>query len=361
MKKITSLFAKTITQHRKKLRLFSICLVALLGIDTAAWLLTTSHLKKETIHFLNNIDSDGYNVSFSHINAKGWPFGAWVELTAPHIKHIHSPNIPLDIGWQGDTVQIGGAWPSLITSTLHIHFNKRHALRFISGDNQLTLVLDTLNLKYSRANTDILFNIHSLEGSFYSPSLEQRFLSHHLFGRIIIPYNVKPGQTRVGANLYASNTLLPIINKTSVELENTHLSIALSASNIDAPLFNPDAFKRLFIQDFSTSFANLPSSARIKTAGVLSYPQCNGSLFVTLLNWQAMAHKALTLPVLQSSISPDLQSIIQKMLHTQPSYSISNAPLTVEIPLQNHSFPPEIINLFRLISSKKIDVLYQPE
>jgi len=332
--------------------------IALLCADTLLWWRTTDTIEAEIEARRAALETAGWTMTVEQSTRGGWPFGAWVIMTSPHLLHERSTRAPFDAGWSGTRLRVGGLWPDLIQADFPVLLSGRHAARFISPTHQLTILSQDLHLRFS-ADHETTFASPSTQIALTTGFLDQSIALTGVSGRLLTIPNALHDSTRLGLELSAQTLNSPALNSLKLSFRNAHLVAALtpSAQKDASSFFSPEGYDRLLLQTATFSIGSEPDASRLSFSGSLDLPAVTGHLTLTLLNWHNAAEQLLNTACARTTLSPDLQAILQHMLREQPSSILKQAqPLVVDLPILNGHFPLSLETLLQNISTQKIDV-----
>ncbi|GAD25388.1 hypothetical protein Gbth_005_058 [Gluconobacter thailandicus F149-1 = NBRC 100600] len=329
----------------------------LLFVDTLLWWRTTHTIETGIEARRAELQAAGWATTVEQITHGGWPFGAWVTLAFPHLRHDRSISAPFEAGWSGKALRVGGSWLELIRTGFPVFLPGPHAARFISQTVQMTILSQNLHLRFS-TDHETTFKAPSAQIALTTPSLDQSISVTEFSGRLFTAPDAPHDATRLGLELSARTLRSPALDPLKLALRDARLVAALTSSTRKdvTPFFSLEGYDRLLLQTAAVSFGPDHHASRLSSSGMLELPAFTGHLTFSLLNWHDAAEQLLNTTSVRTSLAPDLQAILERVLHAEPSPALRNdLPLVFDVPVIQGQFPLSLDAFLQNISTHKID------
>ncbi|MBS1026603.1 DUF2125 domain-containing protein [Gluconobacter albidus] len=336
---------------------YSVVLIAILAIstflDTLCWRHTVHRLETVAHTAIATARKNGWVVNTTPSHRGGWPFGAWVELDRLDATHPASSGAPYDAGWAAEHLRLGGSWPFLLGAELPVSLTGHQAARLVLNNAILTFVTADLQIRFKNPQ-DLCFSVSQLKLAFSGHWPDKQIFAKNLSGRLIRFPEALAGATRLGIDAKAADLSgFPLPYGASVDLHQMHLALALTASDAstELSLLDPSSYGRLLLQDASASPAS--TNSRIILSGAMALPSRNGTLTLTVIQWQTLADRLLAQPEIESHLAPDLQVALRKALEKTSTRQARNGqPLSMAIPVVNGEILPDTQAFSALFNGK---------
>lgn len=337
------------------------CLVTvLLCADTLLWWRTTRMIEREIATCRMALQTAGWTTTVERTSSGGWPFGAWITLSSPRLRHEQTVAAPFDAGWSGTTLRAGGSWLDLMRTDLHVFLSGRNAARFLSLTVQATVLSQDLHLGFS-GDQNTTFKAPSAEIALTTEGLDQSASLTEVSGRLLAVPHAAYGATRLGFELSARSLHSPALPSLQLSARDIRFIAALTSSTRKdtASFFSLEGYDRLLLQTATFSFGD---ANRLSFSGALDLPAATGHLTLTLLNWHEAVEQLLKTVPVRTALPPDLQIILERTLHNQsPVIVRNNQSVSLDIPVVNGHFPMPLETLLQNIPTQKIDVSHSRE
>ncbi|EHH67655.1 hypothetical protein GMO_21080 [Gluconobacter morbifer G707] len=324
-------------------------------LNTLCWLLMERRLE----HTLSQAEAlarqNGWTTTHATPHRRGWPIGAWLEVSNPTLLHPKSTQAPYDAGWTGQTLVLGGGWWSFAGQALLVTLEGRHAARLSGPDGHGTLLGQNIHLRLSPHGLSG-FRAPELRIALSFPTVEQTLLLHALSGQVLVAPHARADATRFGVTAHARDmTGLTFPFGYAPPLHEISLALALSgpATAKTDSFFLPSGYSDLRVQNAAASFYSTPDSSRITVSGRLALPALTGDLTATLQHWHELGRQLLSVPAIRSQIPPAMLPDLEKATQdTKDKTTGKGRSLTVSFPVLNGRPVVENALLFPLLTQK---------
>ncbi len=367
-----------IRPSRQAMRLLYYSLIVLLLCSWGLYHRTQTVLSRQLDQLaVQSLPSDGPNptLNIRLSRAKGWPFGAWRELSGVSF-HTHLNGA--DVVGATPTLILGGNWldwaRTITTQTkLPLRMPQSTILRLVRNGNSLTLRLNKTRLLISKSMMPCpaltarchnhtmplyraYFHIAQLEIAAshlpYTVTLSRPTGSIRFAPQSLVrPDPALQDRALLSASITAEHLSYPDTMLKEFDITHLRTQFALlpnlysAASHASSPTAQPNLLLRLRLHELSATFRPLAASEQntppphLSLGGTLYVPSFSGVISVSLTNWQSPLHLLMQSQWFQQNVPMSLRSLCNNLMISPRMETLATRPLTVSIPL-DHGVPP---------------------
>ncbi|MCT6855451.1 MAG: hypothetical protein M3Z59_03465 [Bombella apis] len=367
-----------IRPSRQAMRLLYYSLIVLLLCSWGLYHRTQTVLSRQLDQLaVQSLPSDGPNptLNIRLSRAKGWPFGAWRELSGVSF-HTHLNGA--DVVGATPTLILGGNWldwaRTITTQTkLPLRMPQSTILRLVRNGESLTLRLNKTRLLISKSMMPCpaltarchnhtmplyraYFHIAQLEIAAshlpYTVTLSRPTGSIRFAPQSLVrPDPALQDRALLSASITAERLSYPDTMLKEFDITHLRTQFALlpnlysAASHTPPQTAQPNLLLRLRLHELSATFRPLAASEQntppphLSLGGTLYVPSFSGVISVSLTNWQCPLHLLIQSQWFQQNVPMSLRSLCHELMTNPRMETLATRPLTVSIPL-DHGVPP---------------------